>query len=215
MCVYESLDPYCPDEPYFPTLPKGKILSADLLRASSKETRQRRSKKPTFTLTSNSCRDTLKQRCRHRDLGAPKEKHSHPDPLTQPQSYLPHPHTFTPDPLPPSFLARHLHPHGGSCVCVCVCIYSLNPPLALAEPTLLPQFSNPMPRGRHSCSGAGKPWTSLAVQCLRLRASTAGGAGLVPGRETKIPHAAWHGQKKEKTKKKKKKNREPTTPLLA
>ena len=35
---------------------------------------------------------------------------------------------------------------------------------------------------------------SLAVQCLRLRASTAGGAGSIPGQGTKIPHAAWHGQ---------------------
>ena len=32
--------------------------------------------------------------------------------------------------------------------------------------------------------------TSLAVQWLRLRASTAGGMGLIPGQGTKIPHAA-------------------------
>ena len=31
--------------------------------------------------------------------------------------------------------------------------------------------------------------TSLAVKWLRLRASTAGGSGLIPGRGTKIPHA--------------------------
>ena len=37
--------------------------------------------------------------------------------------------------------------------------------------------------------------TSLAVQCLRLCASTAGGIGSIPGWGTKIPHAAWHGQK--------------------
>ena len=35
--------------------------------------------------------------------------------------------------------------------------------------------------------------TSLVVQWLRLRASTAGGAGSIPGRGTKIPHAAWCG----------------------
>ena len=40
--------------------------------------------------------------------------------------------------------------------------------------------------------------TSLAVQWLRLRASTAGGMGSIPGQGTKIPHAALHGQKKEK-----------------
>ena len=40
--------------------------------------------------------------------------------------------------------------------------------------------------------------TSLAVQWLRLHASTAGGAGSIPGRGTKIPHAAWHSQKNEK-----------------
>ena len=38
--------------------------------------------------------------------------------------------------------------------------------------------------------------TSLVVQRLRLRASTAGGTGSIPGRGTKIPHAAWRGQKK-------------------
>ena len=37
--------------------------------------------------------------------------------------------------------------------------------------------------------------TSLAVQWLRLCASTAGGAGSIPGRGTKIPHAAGHSRK--------------------
>ena len=37
--------------------------------------------------------------------------------------------------------------------------------------------------------------TSLAVQWLGLHASNAGGVGSVPGRGTKIPHAAQHGQK--------------------
>ena len=37
--------------------------------------------------------------------------------------------------------------------------------------------------------------TSLAVQWLRLCASTAGGAGSIPGQGTTIPHAAWCGQK--------------------
>ena len=37
---------------------------------------------------------------------------------------------------------------------------------------------------------------SLVVQWLRLHASTAGGAVLIPGWGTKTPHAAWHGQKK-------------------
>ena len=31
--------------------------------------------------------------------------------------------------------------------------------------------------------------TSLAVQWLRVHASTAGGMGLIPGQGTKIPHA--------------------------
>jgi len=35
------------------------------------------------------------------------------------------------------------------------------------------------------------PWTSLAVQGLRFHASNAGGAGLIHGQRTKIPHAAW------------------------
>ena len=37
--------------------------------------------------------------------------------------------------------------------------------------------------------------TSLAVQWLRLCASNARGTGSIPGWGTKIPHAAWHGQK--------------------
>ena len=37
--------------------------------------------------------------------------------------------------------------------------------------------------------------TSLAVQWLRLRASSAGGMGSIPGQETTIPQAARHGQK--------------------
>ena len=39
---------------------------------------------------------------------------------------------------------------------------------------------------KYSLSG-----TSSVVQWLRLRASTAGGTGLIPGWGTKIPHAAW------------------------
>ena len=42
--------------------------------------------------------------------------------------------------------------------------------------------------------------TSLAVQWLRLHASTAGGTSSIPGRGTKIPHAASHGQKNNKNK---------------
>ena len=36
----------------------------------------------------------------------------------------------------------------------------------------------------------------MAVQWLRLHASTAGGPGSIPGRETKIPYASRRGQKK-------------------
>ena len=46
-----------------------------------------------------------------------------------------------------------------------------------------------------------KQGTSLVVQWLRLHASNAGGAGLIPGWETKIPRAMWRGQKIEKVKK--------------
>ena len=44
--------------------------------------------------------------------------------------------------------------------------------------------------------------TSLAVQWLRRRASNAGGAGLVPGGGTKIPHAARPKKQKERKKNK-------------
>ena len=44
----------------------------------------------------------------------------------------------------------------------------------------------------HPRSRAGaetQPGTSLVVQWLQLRASNAGGKGLIPGQGTKIPHA--------------------------
>ena len=40
--------------------------------------------------------------------------------------------------------------------------------------------------------------TSLEFQWLRLHASNAGGADRIPGQGTRIPHAAQHGQKKER-----------------
>lgn len=43
--------------------------------------------------------------------------------------------------------------------------------------------------------------TSLVVQCLRLRASTAEGAGLIPGWETKIPLKPLSEANKKQTKK--------------
>ena len=43
-----------------------------------------------------------------------------------------------------------------------------------------------------------EPGNSLAVQWLRLQASTAGGTGLIPGWGTKIPYAARHDQRKKK-----------------
>ena len=39
---------------------------------------------------------------------------------------------------------------------------------------------------------------SLAVQWLRLRASTAGGSGSIPGQGPKVPHAKGQSQKKKK-----------------
>ena len=45
--------------------------------------------------------------------------------------------------------------------------------------------------------------TSLVIQGLRLHASAVGGVSLIPGRETKIPHAAL--PKKKKTNKQTKK----------
>ena len=48
-----------------------------------------------------------------------------------------------------------------------------------------------------------KVGVSLAIQWLRLCTSIIGGMGSIPGWGTKIPHAAWRGQKKRKEKKKK------------
>ena len=35
--------------------------------------------------------------------------------------------------------------------------------------------------------------TSLEVQWLKLHTSNAGGSGLIPGQEAKIPHGTWCG----------------------
>ena len=43
-----------------------------------------------------------------------------------------------------------------------------------------------------------KAGTSLAVQWVRLHASTSGGMGSIPAQGTKIPHATPHNQKKKK-----------------
>ena len=43
--------------------------------------------------------------------------------------------------------------------------------------------------------------TSLAVQWLRICASTAGGTGSILGQETKIPQVVWLGWKVKKKKK--------------
>ena len=45
--------------------------------------------------------------------------------------------------------------------------------------------------------------TSLVVQWLRLWASNPGAVGSIPGQGTKIPQAAWGGQKKKKSTKQK------------
>ena len=42
----------------------------------------------------------------------------------------------------------------------------------------------------------GISWDFPVVQWLRFHSSTAGGAGLIPGQRTKIPHAPWHGPQK-------------------
>ena len=49
---------------------------------------------------------------------------------------------------------------------------------------------------RRNITEINKLGTSLVVQWLRLRASTAGGTGLIPGWGTKIPHAVWPKKKK-------------------
>ena len=52
-------------------------------------------------------------------------------------------------------------------------------------------FVHGIPQGRILEFGV-----SQVVQWLRLHASTSGGMGSIPGLGTKIPHAAWCGQKK-------------------
>ena len=55
-------------------------------------------------------------------------------------------------------------------------------------------FSRPIPVRNHILK------SSLVVQWLRLCPSSTGGAGLIPGWRTKIPHAVLWGQKKKKIK---------------
>ena len=50
------------------------------------------------------------------------------------------------------------------------------------------------------CPSTDEWRTSLAVQWLRLCASTAGGEGLIPGRGIKIPHAGGYSKKKKEEK---------------
>ena len=57
--------------------------------------------------------------------------------------------------------------------------------------------------------GKGLPWM---VQCLRLRASTAGGMGQITGQGTKIPHATWP---KKKLKEGKREQQDPSHNLLS
>ena len=57
-----------------------------------------------------------------------------------------------------------------------------------------PRLHRPAPQTKE-LSG---PETSLAVQWLRLHASTAGGTGLIPGGRTKVPHAAQCHQEKKR-----------------
>jgi len=45
------------------------------------------------------------------------------------------------------------------------------------------------------CIKSGPSGTSLKAQGLTLRASNAGGEGLIPGQGTKILHAIWWGKK--------------------
>ena len=51
----------------------------------------------------------------------------------------------------------------------------------------------------HSSGSPGNSGNFLAIQWLGLQASTAGDMGSIPGQGTRIPHAAWHGPKQNKT----------------
>ena len=57
--------------------------------------------------------------------------------------------------------------------------------------------------------------TSLTAEWLRLHISNAGDMSSIPGWGTKIPHAMWCGQNKEKIKKKKKNNKKITCKMKA
>ena len=53
--------------------------------------------------------------------------------------------------------------------------------------------------------------SSLEVQWLGLCAPTAGGMGSIPGHGTKIPQAAWRGQKKKNKEKTLQTSQSPNT----
>ena len=75
------------------------------------------------------------------------------------------------------------------------------PPKGSRQAALTCSFVQCLPgscRVKGGSAGHGKELdsleTSLTVQWLRLCASTAGGAGLIHGQGTKIPHAMWRDQ---------------------
>ena len=63
-------------------------------------------------------------------------------------------------------------------------------------PPSFPTKSSDVGKRRKKLLSLRRWGTSLVVRWLRLHVSNAGSAGSIPGQGTKIPHAAWHGQKK-------------------
>ena len=82
------------------------------------------------------------------------------------------------------------------CVCVCVCVKAASVHSSFLFIKLFCQSKAILLSLVLVGFFLGHPGTSLVVQCLRLRSSSAGGPDSILRWETKILHAAWLGQKK-------------------
>ena len=74
-------------------------------------------------------------------------------------------------------------------------LFSSLPPLGFtwAEEAGASQEPNPLAMAFERMKNVS--WDLLAVQWLRVHASTIGGVELIPGRGTGIPQDTWHSQK--------------------
>ena len=95
--------------------------------------------------------------------------------------------------------------HGKSVFSLSTLLQQVRMATCILAPLQRRRLSDRLPLGLYKAAEEARtktavPGTSLVVQWLRLHPSIAAGTGSIPGWGTKIPHAAWCGQKLEKQK---------------